>query len=411
MDEKRLLNDFHCIAEFGRLENGGVTRLAFSNEDLRARNYLIQAMKDAHLKVSIDALGNIRGKRPGKFDLPPVLIGSHLDTIPNGGHFDGVIGVLGALEVVRTMNDRNIITKRPVEVINFSCEESSRFMVGTVGSKGMIGKMTPGQLKKIKDKEGITLYQALEAAGYKPDEIALSPPLKNHIHGFIEMHIEQGPVLENLNCQVGIVTAIAAPTRFKVTIKGRADHSGSTPMDMRKDALTGASELILGVEKIATFQAGKNTVATVGFANISPGSMNVVPGRVELGIDLRDINKSDKDEAAKKIIALMDEIKKKRSLEIKYEILSNESPITLSNRIIDALEQEAENKKITYMKMTSGAGHDAMNMAQITDTGMIFIPSINGISHNIAEKSHFSNILTGCELLYATTLGLANQEA
>lgn len=426
MNKERFLKDFRCLAEFGKLENGGVTRLAFSDEDIAARNYLIKAMEDANLLVSIDGFGNIRGTRPGKGSgqrseegpkegpeeiySAPVILGSHLDTVPCGGHFDGVIGVLGALEVVRTMNDRNIVTKHPVEVVNFSCEESSRFRVSTVGSKVMTGQLSLEHLKKAKDKDGISLYQALERSGYEPDKLAQARILEKNIHAFIEMHIEQGPVLEKENCQVGIVTAIAAPTRFRVTIIGRADHSGNTPMNLRKDALTGACELILGVEKIATLQAGKNTVGTVGYADIKPGSMNVVPGQVELGIDLRDISKEDKDDAMEKIIVLMDEIKEKRNLEIEYEILSNEVPVTLSDKIIDTLEQEAKNNKLNYKKMTSGAGHDAMNMAKIADTGMIFIPSINGISHNIAEASHFSDIFIGCELLFRTTLMLAQED-
>jgi len=409
VNEKRLQKDFENIAQFGALENGGVTRLAFSEEDLKAREYLKKAMEAAGLKVSIDAFGNMRGRREGQLDLPPVMIGSHLDTVPNGGHYDGVVGVLGALEAIRVLNDQNIITKRPIELINFSCEESSRFRVGTLGSKVIVGKFTQDKLKKTVDKDGINLYEALELAGYKPEEFAKAQLKKGDIYAFIEMHIEQGLVLESENYQVGIVTAIAAPTRFKVIIEGRADHSGNTPMYMRKDALAGASELILGVERIAKSEAGEKTVGTVGFVYVEPGAMNVVPGKVELGIDIRDINSDDKKLAVNKVAALINEIKEKRVLKISYEILSDEEPVILADRIINSMQKEAEKAGIVYKKMPSGAGHDAMNMTQITDVGMIFIPSVNGISHNIAEYSHLKDIVKGTELLLNTTVKLAQE--
>lgn len=407
---ERLKQDFDNIARFGKLDNGGVTRLAFSEEDLKARQYLIDVMKSLNLKVSIDAFGNIRGRREGQFDLPPVMIGSHLDTVPNGGHYDGVIGVIGALEVIRVLNENNIVTKRPIEVINFSCEESSRFRAGTLGSKVMVGKFTKDKLKTSIDKDGISLYDALKQAGYDPDRLEDARINNGDIYAFMEMHIEQGPVLEQEKYQVGIVTAIAAPTRFKVLIEGRADHSGNTPMNMRKDALTGASALILGVEQIAKSEAGERTVGTVGYVYVEPGAMNVVPGKVELGIDIRDINSTDKKVAVKKVIDLIHKIQEQRNLEIKYEILADEEPVVLSNKIISCLENEAKKYGFSYKLMPSGAGHDAMYMTNVTNVGMIFIPSINGVSHNIAEFSRMEDIKMGTDLLLKATIKLAQEE-
>lgn len=407
---ERLKQDFDNIARFGKLDNGGVTRLAFSEEDLKARQYLLDVMKSLNLKVSIDAFGNIRGRREGQFDLPPVMIGSHLDTVPNGGHYDGVIGVIGALEVIRVLNENNIVTKRPIEVINFSCEESSRFRAGTLGSKVMVGKFTKDKLKTSIDKDGISLYDALKQAGYDPDRLEDARINNGDIYAFMEMHIEQGPVLEQEKYQVGIVTAIAAPTRFKVLIEGRADHSGNTPMNMRKDALTGASALILGVEQIAKSEAGERTVGTVGYVYVEPGAMNVVPGKVELGIDIRDINSTDKKVAVKKVIDLIHKIQKQRNLEIKYEILADEEPVVLSNKIISCLENEAKKYGFSYKLMPSGAGHDAMYMTNVTNVGMIFIPSINGVSHNIAEFSRMEDIKMGTDLLLKATIKLAQEE-
>lgn len=407
---KRLQRDFDNISQFGLLPNGGVTRLAFSKEDLKAREYLRQTMEDLNLQVSIDAFGNMRGRREGKYNLPPVVIGSHLDTVPDGGHFDGVVGVIAALEVIRVLNNRGIVTERPIEVINFSCEESSRFRAGTLGSKVIVGKVSKENLIKYVDKDGISLYEALEKSGYNPEELEKCRIQPGEIYAFIEMHIEQGPVLEQENKEVGIVTAIAAPTRFKVIFEGVADHSGNTPMHLRKDALTAASELILGVEEIAKNQAGEKTVGTVGYVYVQPGAMNVVPGKVELGIDIRDINMQDKQRAVSKVIKLLSTIQEKRGINISYEVLSDEEPVTLSDKIVKSLEEEAKKLNLSYMLMPSGAGHDAMYMTNITDVGMIFIPSIDGVSHNIKEYSRMEDIAKGTELLLDTTLKLTQEE-
>lgn len=407
--QQRLENDFTALEQYGALENGGFTRIAFTAEDMKARQWLIHAMKEADLTVSIDAFGNIRGRRQGLEDLPPVMIGSHIDTVPEGGNYDGVVGVLAGLEVIRTLNDNNLSTRRPIEVMNFSAEESSRFGVATMGSKVLAGKIDIDTLKRLVDKDGMSLYDALIECDYAADNIATAAVAPGQIHAFIEMHIEQGPVLENKKCSVGIVTSIAAPTRFKVKIEGRADHSGNTPMDMRKDALTAASEITLGVERITSSEAGERTVGTVGYQIISPGAMNVVPGKVELGIDIRDVDMADKDEAVAAVIALMDEISVRRGLKITYQQLCNDEPVALSQRVINTLKTSADEANLANIMMPSGAGHDAMNMARLTDTGMIFIPSIDGVSHNIAECSKIEDICTGTDLLLQATLKLAQE--
>ena len=409
INKERIESDFNNIAQFGILDNGGVTRLAFTPEDIGAREYLKQTMEELGLKVTVDPFGNMRGRREGQKDLAPVIIGSHLDTVPSGGHYDGIVGVIGALEVIRVLNENNLVTERPVEVINFAVEESSRFGAGTLGSKVMAGKITVDNLQKYKDKQGVSLYQALKNQGLVPDNLNQAHISKGDIYAFIEMHIEQGPVLENTNMPIGIVTSIAAPTRFKVTIVGRADHSGNTPMDMRKDALAAASELILGVERIAQQEAGDKTVGTVGYLNVEPGVMNVVPGKVELGIDIRDINSGDKQKAVQGVLALMSSISTKRGVEISYDLLVDEEPVTLSDKVINTLEEVAQGNNIPYLKMVSGAGHDAMFMASITNSGMIFIPSVKGISHNIAEFTEMDDICRGTQLLLLATLKLAQE--
>ena len=365
-------------------------------------------MVAAGLAVSIDAVGNIRGRRAGRESLPPVFLGSHLDTVPEGGNYDGSVGVLAALEIVRTLNDLNLVTKRPIDVVNFSAEESSRFGMATIGSKAMCGKIDLATLHRLKDQEGFSLYESLQANDFAPDNIQQAVLQPGDIHAFLELHIEQGPVLEQKNCPIGIVTSIAAPTRFKVTVEGRADHSGNTPMALRKDALAAAAELVLGVERIAK-EVSKNTVATVGYLYVSPGAMNVIPGRVELGIDIRDISMENKDKASSAILDLIDMIAARREVVIRQEQLCDDVPVRLSGKIISTLVDAAETADINFIRMPSGAGHDAMNMATITDVGMIFIPSVGGISHNIDEYSRMEDICVGTDLLFDTAIRLAQE--
>ena len=405
----RLEHDFDQMSRFGKLPGGGVTRIAFTKEDFQARAWLKTQMEAAGLTVSIDAVGNMRARRAGKENLAPVMMGSHLDTVPQGGNYDGVVGVLASLEVIRRLNDKNLITKRPIDIINFSAEESSRFGMGTLGSKAMTGNINLGTAKSLVDKEGISLYQTLKAYSCPAEDMDSAIILPGQIHGFVEMHIEQGPVLESRKCSVGIVTSIAAPTRLKVSIKGRSDHSGSTPMNMRKDALAGACELILGVERIAGKEAGKSTVGTVGYCHVTPGSMNVVPGTVEMGIDIRDTNLRDKEKAVSAVTALMAQIAKKRDLTFSSHQLCNDTPVTLSEKMIHSLQAASHKANQPCILLPSGAGHDAMNMAQITDVGMIFIPCRDGISHNTAEYSHMKDIEAGTQVLFETIIQLAQE--
>ncbi|QNB46545.1 hydantoinase/carbamoylase family amidase [Thermanaerosceptrum fracticalcis] len=406
---ERIQQNLENLACFGKLEGGGVSRLAFTREDQEARVYLEKALESEGLTVKVDAFGNMRARRQGKENLAPVMIGSHLDSVPQGGRFDGTVGVVAALEVIRVLNELKVETRRPVELINFAVEESGRFGVGTLGSKAMCGHLSVEKLKSYRDNRGVSLYEALKNFGLNPealDTVRINP---GEIYAFIETHIEQGRVLEAENIPIGIVTAIAAPTRLKVLVKGRADHSGATPMSLREDALTAASEIILGVEKIAASEAGPHTVGTVGYVRVSPGAMNVIPGLVEMGIDLRDIEKDSKDLAVTKVLALLKRVSQKRHVGIEYEILANEPPVALSPKMVGSLEKAARSLGYSYKLMPSGAGHDAMYMAELTQVGMIFIPSKEGISHNPAEYSSWEEIARGAELLLETVINLANE--
>lgn len=406
----RIKESIEAVACFGQLPQGGVTRLALSKEDMDCRAYFIRKMKEAGLRVKIDAVGNTIGRREGTKDIAPVLIGSHLDTVPEGGNYDGIAGVMTALEAIRMLNDYGIETMRPIEVINFTAEESSRFLTATVGSKCMRGSLTIENIKSMKDKNGISFYDALLTAGFEPDKLDEVKKEIGDYHAFIELHIEQGPVLEAEKKPIGIVTAIAAPTRMRITIKGRADHSGNTPMSMRKDALAGASELILALERIASKDAGEQTVGTVGDIQVTPGAMNVIPGETILLVDIRDIETDDKRKAYELFLDSINEITSRRNLMIETELLIDDRPVQLSPKIIHTIQEATESLGYPYKIMHSGAGHDAMNLVPMTDVGMIFVPSVNGVSHNINEFTEIEDICKGADVLFASMYKLAMED-
>lgn len=407
MNSQRFQEDFCTIAQYGVLDNGGVTRLAFSKEDHDARNYLIRQMQAARLTVRVDAFGNIRGRRSGKNDkLPAVMMGSHLDTVPHGGHYDGVIGVLVALEVIRVLNDTNTETLHPIEVINFAAEESSRFGVATLGSKGLTGQLSSDGMKQLHDRSGTTLYEVLKRSGHDVEHCELETILPDHVCAFLELHIEQGPILESNQLDIGLVSAIAAPSRFQLTIDGKSDHSGTTPMTMRQDALIPAAEIILAVEQLA-LNSSKSTVATVGVIENHPNAMNVIPGQVSISVDIRDTDQHRKQQVVDQFYKRVTQIADKRNVTINIQQLCNDQPVELSGRLVQKLESIAKSLQITSCVMPSGAGHDAMHMARVTPTALIFVPSVNGLSHNINEQTSLEAIMKGGELLHEMVLQLA----
>lgn len=405
---QRFKEDFCAIAQIGVLDNGGVTRLALSREDHEARNYLIEKMRLARLQVNIDPVGNIHGRRNGSNpQLPPVIIGSHMDTVPHGGHYDGVLGVLAGLEVVRTLNDSDVTTLHPIEVINFCAEESSRFGMATIGSKALTGKLSLDQLGKLHDNNDEKLLDILRNSGCPVEELPDAILTGEDVHAYLELHIEQGPTLENKQLDIGIVIAIAAPSRFRVQVIGRSDHSGNTPMDMRRDALAGAAEMVLAVERLA-IAADNDLVGTVGVLSVEHGAMNVVPGEVNLSIDIRDTNMDTKSRLVAQLKKQLQQIADNRKLAIEITTICDEMPVTLDDKLSQLLCAQAEKLDMSCQYMPSGAGHDAMHFASLAPTGLIFIPSIDGISHNIAEKSSLDDINNGITLLLQAVLNLTN---
>ena len=398
IQKERLQKDFDAMAQLTGLGEG-INRLAFTDADWAGRQYIIDRMTDAGLDVEIDEFGNVVGYKVGTNpDLPVVMVGSHTDSVPNGGNYDGVVGVLSAIEVVRSIIDDGFEHDHTIAVVDFMCEESSRFGAATLGSKAMRGKLTLNDLHRLVDKQGVSLYDSLKERKLHPDAIE-SMAYNRPVKAFIEMHIEQGKVLEHEQKQIGIVSGIAAPERFYVTICGNADHSGATPMNLRHDALCGASKIILGIEEVTSMQEEPPVVGTVGIAEVVPGAMNVIPGSVKLGVDIRSISKVARDSVVFLIKELIDVIAEKRGLSYTIEPIAQDHPVAMHPAMIREIEEAVKSVGVDYMTMPSGAGHDAMHWTEVAPTGMIFIPCRDGISHNPAEFAAMDDIIAGAEVL------------
>ena len=398
IQRERLVKDFEAMAQL-TAPGEGINRLAFTDADWAGRQYIIDRMTDAGLFVEIDDFGNVIGYKSGKKpDLPVVMVGSHTDSVPNGGNYDGVVGVLSAIEVIRSMIDDGYEHDHTIAVVSFMCEESGRFGDATLGSKAMRGELTLQDLHRLVDKQGISLYEALEGRNLNSDGIE-TMAYKRPVKSFTEIHIEQGKVLEHEQKTIGIVTGIAAPERFYVTIRGNADHSGATPMNLRHDALCGASKIILGIEEIASMQEEPPVVGTVGVVEVTPGAMNVIPGAVKLGVDIRSISKVARNSVVTLVKEFIDITAEKRGLSYTIETIAQDHPVEMHPAMIRAIEEAVKSVGIEYMTMPSGAGHDAMHWAEAVPTGMIFIPCRDGISHNPAEFAEMDDIVTGAEVL------------
>ena len=409
IQKERLAKDFEAMARLTDVGDG-INRLAFTDADWAGRQYIVDRMIDAGLTVEADGFGNVIGYKAGKNpDLPVVMVGSHTDSVPNGGNYDGVVGVLSAIEAVRSMTEDNVEHDHTIAVVDFMCEESSRFGAATLGSKAMRGELTLDDLHRLVDKKGISIYEALQSRNLNPDGIE-TMEYTRPVKAFTEIHIEQGKVLEHDQKKIGIVTGIAAPERFYVTIRGNADHSGATPMNLRHDALCGASKIILGIEEIAFMQEEPPVVGTVGVVEVVPGAMNVIPGAVKLGVDIRSISKVARDSVVTLIKEFIDVICEKRGLSYTIEPIAQDHPVAMHPAMIREIEGAVKAVDVEYMTMPSGAGHDAMHWADVVPTGMIFIPCREGISHNPAEYTEMDDIVTGAKVLDKVLRNLSSEE-
>ncbi len=402
----RLARDLAILAEIGRDPEGGMTRLALTESDARAREHVRKEMLAVGLTVTHDEVGNLFGRRAGRqADAPSVMSGSHLDTVPRGGRFDGPLGVVGALEAVRAIHEAGVVTARPIEVAIFVGEEGSRFSRGTIGSAALSGDVPVADILALRDKDGVVFAAALANYGDEGAAIPAARP-RGSVAAFVELHIEQGGVLESQRLDIGAVTAVAGLVQLVVRVTGDSNHAGATPMDLRQDALAGAAEFVLAVERIA-HEIGQGVVATVGRQEVEPGAFNIIPGAATLSVDLRAASPAiltRLDGEARRAVA---EIAGRRKLTASVTQRQRVEPGPLDERVITAVEHAAAGRKLGATRMPSGAIHDALHMAGFCPSGMIFVPSIGGKSHCPEEDSGLTEMLRGCEVLADVLVDLA----
>jgi len=401
----RIHEDLAHLRQFGKTPWDGVTRLPFTDEDRLAREYLIGAMQKADLKINVDAVSSIVGRREGSSNEGSIMIGSHYDTVINGGAYDGILGVVCGLEVLRVLQEHQIHLKKPIELIAFNDEEGVRFNRGFTGSKAIIGHVTDEDLWKTRDRAGVSLGQAMQQAGFDPSLIPQVQRKPEEISAYLELHIEQGPVLEAENIDIGIVTTIAGTWRTFVEIIGRPDHAGTTPMHMRKDPLVAAAQLVAKVPGFAHL-IDPQGVATVGILNVEPNVANVVPAKVTFSLDIR----SQFGGAARTVTQRV--IEEARlicgdALECNIRMAMEEEPVHTDAKLQQAIEEATELNGYTGKRMFSGAGHDAQIMALLCPVGMIFVPSRSGRSHSHLEYTTPEAIAKGAQVLLDTVLKLA----
>lgn len=382
---------FDYLYSIGADETGGVTRLGYTkNEDVMhgaIRNFA----REMGLKYSSDEVGNTYVYEEDYSEY--YLIGSHLDSVISGGRYDGVVGVLAGLLILKWIKDNNL--NIPLKVVAFRCEESSSFGIATVGSGLITKKLQIEKMKKVKNTEGVSLYEALRFRGYNPECKKIEGVLN-----YFELHIEQGRILEDEGLKIGIINSIAAATRYWLTIDGRQDHSGATPMGMRQDALCAAGEIIIELEKIAKRESIHSSVGTVGYLGNYPNAFNVVPGRVKIGLDIRGVDKESIDRIDDEIVKFVDEICKKRNLNYELDNISKAIPVKLDENLKNELSEISTKLGIEHKIMNSGAGHDAMKFWDIAPTGMVFIPCRDGVSHNKAEDIDYEDIILGSKIIF-----------
>ncbi len=388
------------IAQFGRNPQGGVSRVAYTEFDRQAREYTMRLMREAKLEPRIDAAGNIIGRREGRDkNLPPLTMGSHIDSVPEGGNYDGQVGSMGAIEVAQTLSENGITLRHPLEVIIFENEEG-----GTYGSHAMTEGITEKQLNLV-SQSGKTIREGIRFIGGDPDKI--SSPLRKpgDIAAYLELHIEQGGILDSEKIDIGVVEGIVGINQWEVTIDGFANHAGTTPMNQRRDAMLAAARFIDMVNRVVTSLPGRQ-VGTVGKLQAQPGAYNVIPGKVTLGLELRDLDAKKIDSMFEKIQAEAGAISKATGTAFSYKPTNTIVPALCDSRIQKIIESTAKGKGLSTKYMPSGAGHDAQEMARIGPAAMIFIPSRDGISHSPREFSKPEDINNGANVLLQTLLKL-----
>jgi N-carbamoyl-L-amino-acid hydrolase len=396
----RLSRSLYQLAEIGKLPNGGVGRVAFTVEDLLARQLVQSWMVEAGMTVQIDAAGNIIGRYAGRYGKAPALAtGSHIDTVPVAGRYDGCLGVVAGIEAVRVLNENNIRLNHPIEVIVFTDEERS-----VIGSKAMAGQIHEGPEYYVR-LDGSSIEPLLEKIGGDWSKIKMAKRSRDDVAAFVELHVEQGSVLEQAGVPIGVVDGIVGQYRFAVEVTGRMNHAGTTPMNMRKDALVAASQIVLFVNKLAVETPG-DQVATVGCLNVSPNATNTVPGKVDLRIDLRDLSQEHLEYLVSRMQKEFAAIATATDTQISMRETLHILPTLAAPSIKEVIRRICERSHLPYIHLPSRAGHDAQEIGRVTDMGMIFVPSRNGISHSQDEFTSQEECTQGADVLLHTFLEL-----
>jgi beta-ureidopropionase / N-carbamoyl-L-amino-acid hydrolase len=404
VDSQRLQGTLEKLSEFGRNPEGGVTRTGYSETDMAAREFVIGLMKGAGLEVRVDAAGNIFGRRGGSEKLPVLLFGSHIDSVKHGGNFDGDVGSMGAIEVMRALNDGKVKTRHPLEAVIWTNEEGNHFGLGTLGSGVTAGLLGPEILTR-KDDQGLTLADWLKRYGQDPAHLTDARIPAGALAAFLELHIEQGPYLDEGKIPIGVVQGIVALKRWECSVAGFANHAGTTPMNRRRDALAAASKDVLAVREVVRAETGRQ-VGTVGFMKAEPGAINVIPGRAEFPVELRDLDAAKIDRMWEGIQGKFKQIDKEENVETRCTPLEDVAAANADPGIQNAIREAAKSLGLATMDLPSAAVQDSQQIAKIAPMGMIFVPSREGISHSPKEFSSWQDIGNGAEVLYRVVLTL-----
>lgn len=402
INKERVEKDIENLSSFNATPGKGVTRLSFSKEDGQARDYLKTQMTKAGLEIYEDGYGSLFGRLDGENpDLPAVMIGSHYDTVYNGGPFDGVIGVVAGLEIARVIQENNYKLKCPLEIAAFNDEEGIRFGKGISNSRALTGDLEEEELDKRADDSGKSLRDAMIEFGIKPD-LESAKREAGSIKSFLELHIEQGPILHNAKKQIGLVETILGYNILEIKFRGKASHAGTTSMDMRNDALVVASRFVLSVNDIAR-KVGDGAVSTVGQMEIRPNLSNVIPQYVKLTLDIRANKQATIDRINQLVVEELEAIGSDKGIEVEMKRILSIPPVDMSKDNLEILRQKSEELAIDYKMMNSGAAHDSMVMSRIAPSSLVFVPSVEGISHHPEEWTEYDDIVKGIQLLLLTT--------
>jgi N-carbamoyl-L-amino-acid hydrolase len=403
VDEARLRERFESYSEIGATENGGLHRLALSEADRRVRDRFVSDLESLDLDVHVDELGNVFGRREGTDpDADPVLVGSHLDSQPFGGRYDGQLGVLVALEALATIEDADAAHRRPIEIVDWTNEEGSRFQPGALGSKTFTGAVSVEEALAATDADGETVAEALEEVGYAGDV----PCRGREIHANLELHVEQSTYLDDHDLSVGVVEGGFGLRWFEVTVDGEADHAGSTPMHARSDAFGAAVDAIANVRAMPG-ATSPDAVATVGRVECHPNSVNVIPGRVTFTVDVRSFDPDALAAMAERVEFEVATACDREGTTYEMHLLNRHEPLRFSDRVVEAVEDAAASVGAPHARVVSGAGHDAMALQSVTDSGMVFVPSVDGETHNESEFTEWGDVVAGANVFVDATLSLA----